>query len=116
MNFTLSISPDQYGDNIMESAGFLETLGFGAQMLLLGMVTVFAVLILLWAFLSVFKVVFHGKEATNKVKVSPIPVEQTPVYSKDTDAEIVAVIAAAIAMAESENDGLKFKVVSFRRK
>lgn len=31
------------------------------------------------------------------------------------DEEIVAVIAAAIAMAESESNGLKFKVVSFRR-
>lgn len=33
----------------------------------------------------------------------------------DQDEEIIAVIAAAIAMAESENSGLKFKVVSFRR-
>ena len=31
------------------------------------------------------------------------------------DEEIVAVIAAAIAMAESESNGLKFRVVSFRR-
>lgn len=31
------------------------------------------------------------------------------------DEEIVAVIAAAIAMAESESSGLKFRVVSFRR-
>ena len=33
-----------------------------------------------------------------------------------SDDEIVAVIAAAIAMAESENSGLKFRVVSFKRK
>ena len=33
----------------------------------------------------------------------------------NNDEEIIAVIAAAIAMAESESDGLKFKVVSFRR-
>ena len=32
------------------------------------------------------------------------------------DQEIVAVIAAAIAMAESEENGIKFRVVSFRRK
>ena len=32
------------------------------------------------------------------------------------DEEIIAVIAAAIAMAESQNAGAKFKVVSFRRK
>lgn len=35
--------------------------------------------------------------------------------SANNDEEIIAVIAAAIAMAESESDGLKFKVVSFRR-
>jgi Na+-transporting methylmalonyl-CoA/oxaloacetate decarboxylase gamma subunit len=35
--------------------------------------------------------------------------------SASLDEEIVAVIAAAIAMAESESNGLKFRVVSFRR-
>ena len=35
--------------------------------------------------------------------------------SANNDEEFIAVIAAAIAMAESESDGLKFKVVSFRR-
>ena len=29
---------------------------------------------------------------------------------------IVAAIAAAIAMAESESEGIKFRVVSFRRR
>lgn len=40
-------------------------------------------------------------------------VEETS--NSDQDEEIIAVIAAAIAMAESENSGLKFRVVSFRR-
>ncbi len=39
-------------------------------------------------------------------------------FTEDVDStseEIIAVIAAAIAMAESESNGLKFRVVSFRR-
>lgn len=43
---------------------------------------------------------------------------ETNVISEATESaneEIIAVIAAAIAMAESENNGLKFRVVSFRR-
>ena len=46
------------------------------------------------------------------------PETETNVISEaaeSTDEEIIAVIAAAIAMAESENNGLKFRVVSFRR-
>jgi Na+-transporting methylmalonyl-CoA/oxaloacetate decarboxylase gamma subunit len=35
--------------------------------------------------------------------------------TESANEEIIAVIAAAIAMAESENNGLKFRVVSFRR-
>ena len=44
-----------------------------------------------------------------------------PSVSNDTevttndDEEIIAVIAAAIAAAEADSNGLKFKVVSFRR-
>ncbi len=44
--------------------------------------------------------------------------DATPATVKNENAldeEIVAVIAAAIAMAESESNGLKFRVVSFRR-
>ena len=43
-------------------------------------------------------------------------VEETVAVSHSNDEEIIAGIAAAIAMAESENQGTKFKVVSFRRK
>ena len=35
--------------------------------------------------------------------------------SEADDGEIIAVLAAAIAAAESEDNGLKFRVVSFRR-
>ena len=109
----LSISPDKYNQPL----DFSEALGFGAEMVIIGMVAVFAVLGILWAVLTVFKFVFATSSQTSK---APALKESTPapvVYTASNDAEIVAVIAAAIAMAESESDnGMKFRVVSFRRK
>ena len=92
-----------------------DALIFGGAVLLIGMLTVFSVLIILWLCLSVFKLCFSAKKS-KKVKstISEAPVQST--VGKTEEAEIVAVIAAAIAAAESESNGLKFKVVSFRRK
>ena len=96
-----------------------QAAGFGGAMVLIGMVTIFAVLCLLWACLVVFKIVFH--DLPEKRKAAAIAneevVEDAPVATvvNTQDEEIVAVIAAAIAMAESESDGIKFKVVSFKR-
>lgn len=101
----------------IESIG--EKLIYGGQMLLIGMATVFAVLVLLWGCLVVFKIVFHdiGKTRTKAPAASKsVDVVETTPVATDNSAEIVAVIAAAIAAAESESSGLKFKVVSFRRK
>ena len=93
-----------------------EKLSYGGQMLLLGMGAVFAVLFIIFLCLTVFKFVF-SKNSTPKVKVETAPVVVAPkqTSSPKNDEEIVAVIAAAIAMAESESSGVKFRVVSFRR-
>ncbi len=102
-------------------AAKIENLGdallFGGSMVLIGMATVFAVLIIIWICLTLFKLVFHDlpekkRKAATVAPVAPVAVQ--PTYSQND--EIVAVIAAAIAIAESESDGLKFRVVSFRRK
>ncbi len=90
---------------------------YGGEMLLIGMATIFSVLIILLIILSLFKSVFgaFGKEQSVKKSMAqetaPAPIQQSC-----SNEEIVAVIAAAIAMAESESNGLKFRVVSFRRK
>ena len=80
---------------------------------------VFAVLVLLWMCLVVFKMLMSGAatkpDKTNNLGEVPGAV-MSPVAYAPTEAEIVAVIAAAIAMAESENNGMKFRVVSFKRK
>ena len=97
-----------------------QAAGFGGAMVLIGMLTVFTVLCLLWACLVVFKIVFHDlpeKRAKKLADKTVDLVEAVPVAENVTsqDDEIVAVIAAAIAMAESESSGIKFKVVSFKR-
>lgn len=107
--------------NFLLKAPSGETLLFGGQIVLIGMVTIFAVLGLIWACLTIFKIVFH--DLPNKKSQSAVPVErieeETPkaeVYTAD-DNEIIAVIAAAIAAAESESPACaKFRVVSFRRR
>ena len=118
MNFLLEITKNDYSSSIINTKGFLETLGFGGQMLLLGVATVFAVLAIIWLCLLIFKVAFQGASGKEKAKPAPAPVvvEAAPAPVATQDEEIVAVIAAAIAMAESESSGIKFKVVSFKRK
>ena len=91
---------------------------FGGAILLIGMLTIFIVLIIIWFALALFKFAFHDlaakRESSASVKDEPAPV--APAVQATEDTEIIAVIAAAIAMAESESSGRKFKVVSFRRK
>ena len=90
---------------------------FGGAILLIGMATIFTVLFVLWLCLTLFKLFFTERSNKDTVTAAPAAPASTPapvVYSESE--EIVAVIAAAIAMAESETSGIKFKVVSFRRK
>lgn len=114
MSNMLLITSEKYGD-ILNSA---EALEFGGMMVLLGMAAIFAVLGIIFAILTIFKSVFgsiNAKEKPIKVKEEPV-VAPTPVYTTQ-DTEIVAVITAAIAMAEEDTGcGAKFRVVSFRRK
>ena len=96
-----------------------QAAGFGGAMILIGMATIFAVLILLWICLVIFKMVFHdlpekrAKAAESEIMDIDYAPAQTSVSADEE--EVIAVIAAAIAMAESESDGIKFKVVSFKR-
>ena len=111
MNFLLEVNPN-------ETMGFLDAFSFGGQTALIGMATVFSVLIIIWGALSIFKLFLY--DIPNKKKnEEPIVVETKvqPVNDvKSDNSEIVAVIAAAIAAAEADSNGAKFKVVSFRRK
>lgn len=104
--------------NNFEPSQLVDALGYGAFMLLVGMVTVFSVLVVLWLSLTAFKYFMHDLPAKKAAKPTiateaPVTVAASPASADD---EIVAVIAAAIAMAESESSDTKFRVVSFRRK
>ena len=117
MNFLLDVN----NIDITKPIGNMnDKLLYGGQMLLIGLATVFAVLVVLWFTLVLFKLFFHDIPANGKKKTKEVVNTATPVtYSSPApaDEEIVAVIAAAIAMAESESGtGTKFRVVSFRRK
>lgn len=101
-----NFSAENYSKNLSE----------GLLVFLIGIATVFSVLALILAILSLFNV-FFGKSSPKKEKASQAPAVATPAsYAVSSDAEIVAVIAAAIAAAESECTGAKFRVVSFKRK
>ena len=116
MNFLLDVSSVDIAKPI---DNFADKFLYGGQMLLIGMLTVFAVLVILWIALVLFKVFFHDLPSRPK-KVKEETAEPAPVYqaSESSDSEeIIAVIAAAIAMAENECGGNKqFRVVSFKRK
>lgn len=117
MNFLLDVNNI---DKTQAIESLNDKLFYGGRMLLIGMLTIFSVLILLWFSLVVFKFFFHdlarGRKSTKAIKSEqPAPVYSAPVTS-DND-EIIAVIAAAIAMAEDEyGSDKKFRVVSFKRK
>jgi sodium pump decarboxylase gamma subunit len=119
MNFLMEVGKEDFNQVIIDTKGFMETLTYGAKMVLIGMIAVFAVLCLIWFCLYLFGVAFNGSSSSNKTteveKQEDIQAPVVAVHSSN-DEEIIAVIAAAIAMAESENEGAKFRVVSFRRK
>lgn len=117
MNYLLNanINPNEPIENIG------DIFSYGGGVVLLGVATVFSVLIIVWIALMVFKFIFHDLKLGTKIKAEkpdpkPVPVPSAPVYQPSND-EIIAVIAAAIAAAESEAPaGAKFRVVSFTRK
>ena len=119
----LAITPDMYSQKLISgNVPPLEILGFGAKMMGIGMLAVFSVLCLLWGALTLFKILFYDlpakKKTENEAPEAPAPAAPAvaPIPAANEDEELIAVLAAAIAMAESECIGAKFRVVSFRRK
>lgn len=104
---------------------------YALEMTLLGMGMIFAVLAILWGVLCIFKLIFakpntKEEKASKEVKVEPTPapkVESTsnsaPVAAANDDAELIAILTAAIVAYESEQNPNavpgNFRVVSYRR-
>lgn len=108
---------------------------YALQMTLIGMGMIFAVLGILWGALAIFKLIFARNEGEKKEKATldskaekeskPVTVEAptaapTPVAAASaSDAELIAVLTAAIAAYEAEQGRCvsvgDFRVVSYRR-
>lgn len=113
MNYMMLTNTIDYSQPISD---FADKLSFGGMMVLLGLGAVFAVLTIIWLALTIFKTIFQRVTSNGENKPVAAETVPEPVPVQDNlDEEIAAVIAAAIAMAESESNNIKFKVVSFRR-
>ena len=94
---------------------YSEILLLGLQVVLIGMAAVFAVLTVIWGCISLLSLALSKKKEGKKEEApAPQPAVSAPVATGGD--EIIAVIAAAIAAAESDAPGCKFRVVSFNRK
>lgn len=101
-----------------------EALAGGFPVFLVGILTVFAVLAIIWGVLEIFHYLActlpskrQEKRENKTTEETPIvPAEDTIPSDNATDEEIVAVIAAAIAAAQAESPSGQFRVVSFRKK
>lgn len=105
---------------------------YALEMTLMGLGMIFAVLAILWGVLVIFKLIFAGKSEKPKkekavkaelsevktVEAAPAPAA-TPAPTAVGDAELIAVLTAAIAAYEAEQNpnapALNFRVVSYRR-
>lgn len=126
---TTTAASEGLGNLMNSTLSFPERITLGLQVLLFGMAVVFAVLILIWAILTLFRVIFYdipNKKAAGAKSETPAPepkaVEpvapvEEPVAAAEPvadDAEIAAAIAAAIAVV-MDKPQTSFRVVSFRR-
>ena len=102
-------------DNKLDA--FLE----GGAVLLRGMLTIFAVLTIIWFCLYLVRLLIERMTGTasapEKDVAHPTPAAPAPVtpVTPVGDGELIAVITAAIAAAEAEAGHSGFRVVSFRR-
>ena len=106
---------------------------YALEMTLLGVGMIFAVLAILWGVLCIFKLIFakpntKEEKASKEVKAEPAPAPKAapvsnpapaPVAAADDDAELIAILTAAIVAYESEQNPNavpgNFRVVSYRR-
>ena len=99
-----------------------DNLALGGQVVLIGLGTVFSVLILLWLCLELlhFLLNIRASKADSANKAVTLPAsaaDAIPVVteSDDDEDEIAAVIAAAVYAAQAETPHSTFRAVSFKR-
>ena len=112
------------GGSLNPKASFSELMQKAALNTLIGMGTVFAVLILIsiiiacFGFIPKIQAAFAKKEEAPEAPAAPVvaPVAPEPVVEEEDDTELVAVIAAAIAAYEGSTNTEGFVVRSIRRR
>ena len=119
-----------------DQMGFSERIAYGGQVFIIGMVTVFAALALLWGVISIFKIFMydipqkrikkkaeeelmaHCVESDSAASVeAAVPANPAPTAEAD-NAQLIAAITAAITAYNTDPEtgcALPFRVVSFRR-
>ena len=103
-----------------------DAISGGFPVFLVGVLTVFSVLAIIWGVLEIFHYfactlpskMQEKKATTGDAQEAPLDdvISQSAPVSNQQDEEIIAVIAAAIAAAEAEKPSGEFRVVSFRKK
>ena len=106
--------------SILTAMSFGDRLAYAGRMTLIGMVTIFVALSILWLALVLFRRAIEYKTAPKESKpVAPAaPTSPVAAPASTNDGEIVAAITAAISLMLADDNGGKvpnFRVVSFRR-
>lgn len=107
----------------------LDRLSYGAQVFVVGMLTVFLALAILWGVMILFKIFMydlpqkkaHKKtaaelDATSSATEVASDIADTDDSTDYDDAQLIAVITAAIeAYSDASGNALPFRVVSYKR-
>ena len=93
---------------------FAERLSHMLTGTVIGIGTVFAILIFLWGLLIVMKFIFTPRAPKAKKQVDEVV--EAPAAPMADDSQLIAVLTAAVAMMlEAQNVTTSFKIKSFRR-
>ena len=85
----------------------------GLNGLVLGLGSVFLILLLLILFITIMSKVVQNAEKGDKGKEKTVPAKAIQAPAEDED-EVIAVIAAAVACM-AQREGKRFKIRSFKR-
>ena len=107
--------------SILTAMSFGDRLAYAGRMTLIGMMTIFAALSILWLALALFRRALERGNAPKESKpAAPAASAPAPVVAPapTNDGEIVAAITAAVSLMLADENGGRvpnFRVVSFRR-
>lgn len=119
----MTVFPKSGFENIPENATMMDRLAYGGKITLIGMTTVFMVLVLIWALCALMGKVFGNVGKEEKKSAPPVsPAPQQPVAPAVKQPEPVAcvdyskiaVVASAAIAAYRGEDTVNFNISSIR--